>query len=93
VLEAAFTFGGDAEEIANEIVKIRQEKPIKDLEDLKSRLYQYNDSIEKSKNYITTTSRFFSIKVTARAGRAKTASVATVVKEGNKFERIAIITQ
>jgi len=93
VLEAAFTFGGDAEEIANEIVKIRQQKPIKDLEDLKSKLYQYNDSIEKSKNYIATTSKFFSIKVTARAGRAKTASVATVRKEGNKFERIAIITQ
>jgi type II secretory pathway component PulK len=93
VLEAAFTFGGDAEEIADEIIRIRQGKPIKDLKDLKSKLYGYNDSIEKSKDYITTTSRFFSIKVTAQSGRAKTASIATVIKEGNRFERIAIITR
>ena len=93
VLEAAFTFGGDAEEIADEIIKIRKEKSIKNIEDLKSRMYGYNDSIEKTKNYITTTSTFFSIKVTAQSGRAKTASIATVVKEKRRFERIAIITQ
>ncbi|MBN1457404.1 MAG: general secretion pathway protein GspK [Sedimentisphaerales bacterium] len=93
VLEAAFTFGGDAEEIANEIITLRKEKPIKDINDLKSRLYAYNDSIEKTKNYITTSSTFFSIKVTAQSGRAKTAAIATVVKEKNRFERVAIITQ
>ncbi len=93
VLEAAFTFGGDAKDVADEIIILRQEKPFKDIKDLEKRLYRFNDSIEDTKDFITTTSKYFSIKVTATAGRAKTAAVATVVKEGNKFQRIAIITQ
>ncbi|MCK5566225.1 MAG: general secretion pathway protein GspK [Planctomycetes bacterium] len=93
ILEAAFTFGGDAEEIADQIITLRQEKPIKDIKDLETRLYGYNDSIQKTGSFITTTSKYFSIKVTAAAGRAKTVIVATVVKEGNNFKRIAIITQ
>lgn len=93
VLEAAFTFGGDAEDIAQEIIQLRREKPFKDLKDLKSRLYGFNDSIEKTTPYITTASRYLSIRVTATSGRARSAAIATVIKEGNKVERIAIITQ
>ena len=93
VLEAAFTFGGDAEEIADEIITLRKEKPFTNAKDLKDRLYKHNDSFEKAKNFITTTSKYFSIKVTATAGRAKAAAVATVVKDGKNFKRIAIITQ
>jgi type II secretory pathway component PulK len=93
VLEAAFTFGGDAEDIAEEIIQLRRERPFKDLKDLKSRLYGFNDSIEKTTPYITTVSTYLSIRVTATNGRARSASVATVIKNGNKVERIAIITQ
>jgi hypothetical protein len=66
VLEAAFTFGGDAED--------------------------NSESIKKTKNYITTASTFFAIKVTARQGRAKTTTVATVVKQGRKIQPIAVIS-
>lgn len=93
VLEAAFTFGGDAEEIATEIIALRQEKPFKDIKDLKARIYGYNDSISDAENFITTTSKYFSIKVTASSGRAKVAAVATIIKDDDNFQRIAIITQ
>ena len=93
VLEAAFTFGGDAEDIAEEIIQLRRERPFKNLKDLKSRLYGFNDSIEKTTPYITTISTYLSIRVTATSGRARSAAVATVIKNGNKVERIAIITQ
>jgi uncharacterized membrane protein YhiD involved in acid resistance/DNA uptake protein ComE-like DNA-binding protein len=93
VLEAAFTFGGDAEDIAEEIIQLRRERPFKNLKDLKSRLYGFNDSIKKTTPYITTVSTYLLIRVTATNGRARSAAVATVIKNGNKVERIAIITQ
>ena len=91
VLEAAFTFGGDAREIAHEIILMRQEKPIKDIDELKTKLYGYNDSIRKVEPYITTTSKFFAVRVTARTGVARASSVATMVREGNNVQRIAVL--
>ncbi len=38
VLEAAFTFGGDADKIAEEIIKKRREKPFANIEELKKEL-------------------------------------------------------
>jgi len=92
VLEAAFTFGGDAREIANEIILMRQEKPFKDIEELKTKLYQYSDSIRKVEPYITTRSTFFAVKVTATTGSAKASAVATVVREGTNVQRIAVLS-
>jgi len=92
VLEAAFAFGGDAEKIADEIITVRQTKPFKSIDELKSELYAYNDSIEKTEPYITTKSTFLAIKVTAKSGNARTSAVATVIKNDKKVERIAIIT-
>ena len=92
VLEAAFTFGGDAMEIAQEIIEMRKEEPFKDIEDLKTRLYGYNDSITKTEPYICTQSKFLSVKVTARTGGATVSSVATVIKEGRAAQRIAVLT-
>lgn len=93
VLEAAFTFGGDAVKITDEIVILRQEKPFTSIDDLKSRLLGFSNSISRAANYITTESKYFSIQVTATSGRAKASAVATVLKGEEKFERIAIITQ
>jgi len=93
VLEAAFTFGGDAENIAEAIIQRRHEKPFKNIKDLEDSLYRYSQSIRKSRNYITTTSTFFATKVTAAHGRAKTRTVATVIKQGRKVQPIAIIPQ
>ena len=84
VLEAAFTFGGYARKIAQEIILLRQEKPFKDIDELKKKLYGYNDSIRKVEPYITTRSTFFAIKVTATTGSAIASAVATVVREGKR---------
>jgi hypothetical protein len=92
VLEAAFTFGGKEREIADEIIKIRKEKPFKSVDELRNQLYQYTDSIEKVKPYITTVSNFLTIKVTARSGNAKASAVAAVVKTGKKIDKIAVIS-
>jgi len=92
VLEAAFTFGGDAREIAHEIILARQEKPFKSIDELKTKLYGYNDSIRKVEPYITTQSKFFAVKVTARTGTARASCVATVVREGRNVRRIAVLT-
>jgi hypothetical protein len=93
VLEAAFTFGGDAEDIAEEIIQRRHSKPFKDTKDLQGSLYRHSESIKKAKNYITFASSFFAIKVTARQGRARTTTVATVLKQGKSIKPIAVISQ
>jgi len=92
VLEAAFTFGGDAVEIADEITQRRRIKPFTDIEDLKKSLFRYSDSIGKCEKYIATVSSFFTIRVTAVSGVAKTSAVIAITKEGKKMERIAVVS-
>ncbi len=92
VLEAAFTFGGDADEIAEEIIQRRRIEPFKDIEDLKKSLFRYSDSIEKCEKCITTVSRFFTIKITAVSGVAEASTVIAVTKDGKKLEKIAILS-
>jgi hypothetical protein len=90
VLEAAFTFGGDAEKIADEIIRIRREKPFENVEDLERRLFRYSDSIEKCRPYITTASNVFAVHITARSGSAEASAVIIVYKDGKKFQQIAV---
>jgi hypothetical protein len=92
VLEAAFTFGGDADSIAAEIIKQRREKPFTDIEELKKQLFRFSSEIEKCKSYITTASSMFAIHVTAASGVAKASAVIVVLKEGDKIERIAVVS-
>jgi len=91
VLEAAFTFGGDADKIAEEIIKKRREKPFANIDELKKELFSFSDSIEKSRPYIATTSSVFSIRVTASSGVAKASAIVVVLKNGGKIERVAIV--
>jgi hypothetical protein len=91
VLEAAFIFGGDQVEIAQEIIQRRQIEPFSDIEDLKRELFRYAGSIAKCEKYITTVSTSFTIKVTAVSGVAKASSVIAITKEGNKVQRVAVI--
>jgi type II secretory pathway component PulK len=91
VLEAAFTFGGDADKIADEIIKERREKTFASIDELKKELFSFSDSIEKSRPYITTTSSVFSIHVTASSGVAKASAIIVVLKNGGKIERVAIM--
>jgi hypothetical protein len=91
VLEAAFTFGGDADRIADEIIKRRREKTFDSIDELKKELFGFSNSIDKSGPYITTTSSVFSIHVTASSGAAKASAVVVVLKNGCKIERVAIV--
>ena len=92
VLEAAFTFGGDADKIADEIIRRRRIEPFKDIEDLRQLLFRYSDSIEKCEKYITMRSSFFTIRVTAVSGVAKASAVVAITKDGRKIEKIAVIS-
>ncbi len=92
VLEAAFAFGGDAEKIAEAIIQRRRIQPFEDIEDLRRSLFSYSDSIKKCEKYITTTSTFFTIKVTAVSGVAETSSVIAVTKTGETLKKIAVIS-
>jgi 16S rRNA C1402 N4-methylase RsmH len=85
-------FGGDAEDIAHEIIQLRKNEPIASTDKLESELYSYGESIRKCKPYITTTSTFFTIKVTAESGKARASLVALINKEKNKMKKIAIVS-
>jgi hypothetical protein len=91
VLEAAFIFGGDQVKIAEEIIQRRRIEPFADIDTLKKELFSYSDSIEKCEKYITTTSRFFTIKVTAISGVAKASTIIAITKDGEKVNRVAVI--
>jgi len=92
VLEAAFAFGGDAEEIAEEIIQRRRMEPFKSVSDLKKSLFEYSDSIEKCKQYIITVSNFFTIRVSAVSGLSKASAVIAIMKDKGKIRRIAVIS-
>ena len=91
VLEAAFIFGGNQVEIAEQIIQRRREKPFENIDDLKRSVVGYSDSINICEKYITTTSTFFTIKITAISGVAETSSIIAITKEGERVKRIAVI--
>ena len=91
VLEAAFIYGGNQVDIADQIIQLRKIQPFESVDDLQKRVIGYTDSIEKCKPYITTTSRIFTIKITATSGLAKASAVIAITKDGNTVKRIAAI--
>ena len=91
VLEAAFIFGGNQVEIAEEIIQQRQEEAFVNIEDFKNKLSRYSESVGKCEEYITTESRFFTIKITSTSGVAKASSMIAITKDGNRVTRIAVI--
>jgi hypothetical protein len=91
VLEAAFIYGGDQVEIAEEIIQRRRIEPFGDFQALKTDVFRYSDSIDKCEKYITTVSRFFTIKVTAVSGVAKASTIIAITKDGAKVQRVAVI--
>ncbi len=91
VLEAAFIFGGNQVEIAEEIIQQRRKEPFANIDDLKNKLSRYSESVGKCEEYITTESMYFTIKITSTSGVAKASSVIAITKEGKKVTRIAVI--
>ncbi len=94
VLEAAFAFGGDGEKIADEIIKRRRVKPFENIDELKRTrtLMRYSDSIKKTEKYITTTSDFFTIRVTATSGVARASVIIAVTIADKKMQKIAVLS-
>jgi hypothetical protein len=94
VLEAAFAFGGlsDSVEISQAVIEQRQEKPFKDPNELRNQLYGYSDSIDKCRQYISTKSEIFTIRITAISGRAKASAVIAVKKNKNKIHKIVVLS-
>jgi len=93
VLEAAFTFGGDAAEIAQTIIDERRVKPFTSIDDLKKRLVSYYSSISKCEPFIATSSDCYSIRVKATSGVARVSATAAIKKEKQKVEQIGIIIE
>ncbi|MEA3227328.1 MAG: type II secretion system protein GspK [Planctomycetota bacterium] len=91
VLEAAFIFGGNQVEIAEAIIQLRRESVFGTIDELKDELFRFSDSIDKCAEHITTTSRFFTIKITAVSGAAKASSIIAITKDGDTVKRIAAI--
>jgi len=94
VLEAALTFGSvaDAPKMAEAIIQQRREKPFSDIEELKTIVFEYSDSIDKCKDFLTTVSTDFVIRATATSGVATVTAVAAVSKEGDKVKEIGVIS-
>jgi hypothetical protein len=94
VLEAALAFGSvaDAPKMAEAIIQKRKIQPIADVNELKQGLLGYSNSIDKCKDFITTTSTVFTVRVTATSGVATVTALAAVSKEGGKIKRIAVIS-
>ena len=83
--------GFSPKRIADEIIRRRRIKPFENMAELREGLFSYSDSIGKCERYITTTSTFFTIRVTATSGVAKASSVIAITKEGDRVERVAVI--
>jgi hypothetical protein len=92
VLEAAFTFGGDSKQIADEIIKKRREKPFESIDELKKEFFRFSNTIDKSKPFITAASNMFTIRVTAVSGVAKVSAVIVVFRDSGKMQRIAFVS-
>jgi 16S rRNA C1402 N4-methylase RsmH len=82
----------DAPKMAQAIIAQRRIKPFESIDELKKILYRYADSIDKCRDYITTTSTLFTVRVTAISGVAKVVAVAGVTKEGRQVKRIAVLS-
>jgi type II secretory pathway component PulK len=94
VLEAALAFGSvaDAPKIAQVIIEQRREKPFSDIDEVKKAAFQYSDSVDKCKEFLTTSSTLFKIEVTATSGVATATAVAAVAKEGDAVKQIAVFS-
>ena len=91
VLEAAFIFGGNEVEIAEGIIQLRRENVFGTIDELKDGLFRFSDSIDKCAEFITTTSRFFTIRITAVSGSAKASSIIAITKDGDTVKQVAAI--
>ena len=93
VLESVFMFGGDAVETAQNIIDERKIKPFEDVNDLQKRCFHYANSIQRAKDYLTTKSTFFTVRIQSASGAAIVRYTALILKDGKNVQTLAIIAQ
>ncbi|MHC5083559.1 MAG: hypothetical protein ACYTET_06435 [Planctomycetota bacterium] len=94
VLEAAFmlaTTWDEARMLADEVIQKRMVEPIKNVKDIQEIGMLDTETYNNLKNYISTTSTFFMVRVTSRSGNASASAVVTVIKEGKQVQKLAIL--
>ncbi len=94
VLLAAFAMAmtsSEAVETADQVIIQRQEKPFKKTDEIKEVGLLDGDTYNRLKNYITTESTFFKIRVTSRSGNAGVSAVAAVVKEKREVQTLMVL--
>lgn len=94
VLEAAFSLAIDAfdlPEFTQEVIEKRKEKPLVSIDELAKLGGLDTETMNNLKNYVTTTSTFFQIRVISQSGNASSSAVATVVKEGKNVQQLVIL--
>lgn len=94
VLEAAFSLAIDSfdlPEFTQKVIEKRKEKPLASLDELAELGGLDTETMNNLKNYLTTSSTFFKIRVTSQSGNARSSAVATVVKEGSKVQQLVIL--
>lgn len=92
VLEAALSFGSaDPTELVEQIIQARRRRPFESIDKLKENFFSDSTAIERARDYLTTTSNFFLIRVVSHSGNARASAVATVIKEERNVERLAIM--
>lgn len=95
VLEAALTFGSlaDAPKIAEAIIQQRRTRPVADVNELKQTMPRYANALDNCRIFLTTRSNVLAIRVTAYSGVARVAAMVAVVKEGDKVQQIAVVSE
>ena len=89
---SGLSFGaGDPTDLVEQIIRKRQQEPIKSINEMKDLFYGDSLAIERAKDYLTTTSNFFLVRVVSQSGNARVSAVATLVKEGRNVERLVIL--
>ncbi len=92
VLEAALAFGGgDTVDLADRIIRHRQHTPFETIDDLKQTYFSDSVAIERAKDYLTTRSNLFLIRVVAQSGNARASAAAAVIKEGTDVEKLVVL--
>jgi type II secretory pathway component PulK len=94
VLEAAFSLAIDSfdlPEFTQKVIEKRKEKPLASVGELAKLGGLDTETMNNLKKYLTTSSTFFQIRVTSQSGNARSAAVATVVKEGSNVQQLVIL--
>lgn len=91
VLEAVFTFGGNASGLAEAVIEHRRVEPFEDFEHLRTTLLHFSNSLDRCEELLVFESDFFSIKVEAFSGGARASARLAVKRDEDGTHRVAVL--